>query len=92
MIATIGRDVWRTGNASRSSELIPIIGTRRAWAMTLAAARPTRIPVNRPGPMSTATAPISSRLDLSAWRQTNSIAGVSASRRGAGRGTPRTSR
>ena len=28
---------------------MPIIGTRSAWAIALAAARPTRMPVNRPG-------------------------------------------
>ena len=42
----------------------------------------TRIPVNNPGPMSTATTPISAR-STSAWRHTNSIAGarISAWRR-----------
>ena len=40
---------------------MPIIGTRSAWAIALADASPTRMPVNRPGPTSTATTPISSR-------------------------------
>ena len=41
-------------------------GTRRAWAMALAVAMPTRMPVNRPGPTSTAMAPISPSV-TSAW-------------------------
>ena len=36
---------------------MPIIGTRKAWASALAAANPTRMPVNNPGPMSAATSP-----------------------------------
>jgi hypothetical protein len=59
MTAAMVRSVCRTGNASRSSEHIPIIGTRNAWASAFAVARPTRIPVNRPGPTSTAITLIS---------------------------------
>ena len=43
-----------SGNASRSSDDMPIIGTRSACASALPVARPTRIPVNSPGPTSTA--------------------------------------
>ena len=50
MAATISAGVKRTGKASRSRLDTPIIGTRRAWAMALAVATPTRSPVNRPGP------------------------------------------
>ena len=57
---------------------MPIIGTRSAWAMALAVARPTRRPVNRPGPMSTATTLISLS-SIWACAQVNSMAGVSVS-------------
>ena len=57
---------------------MPIIGTRSAWASALPAARPTRMPVNRPGPTSTAMHPIS-HSSIPDWRHTNSIAGVSVS-------------
>ena len=57
---------------------MPIIGTRRAWAMALAAAMPTRRPVNRPGPMSTATTEISLS-STRAWRRTKSMDGASVS-------------
>ena len=53
-------------------------GTRRAWAMALAVAMPTRMPVNSPGPTSTAMAPISPSV-TSAWPHTNSMAGASDS-------------
>ena len=78
MVATISREVNRTGKASRSSEETPIIGTLSAWAMALAEATPTRRPVNSPGPRSTATTLISFS-SIRACRQVNSIAGVSTS-------------
>ena len=82
MTGTTTRSDCRCGNASRSSDEIPIIGTRNAWANALPVARPTRIPVNNPGPTSTATSPISSSA-TSACAQQNLIAGtrVSACRR-----------
>ena len=57
---------------------MPIIGIRSAWAIALADASPTRIPVNSPGPTSTATTLISSS-PMSIWRHMNSIAGTSVS-------------
>ena len=54
---------------------MPIIGTRSACANALPAASPTRMPVNSPGPTSTAMQP-SLASSMSAWRHTNSIAGV----------------
>src|SRR3546814_613180 len=75
MTATISREVWRRGQARRSRLGMPIMGTRRAWAMAFAAAMPTRSPVNKPGPMSTATTEISSS-SMRAWRRTKSMAGA----------------
>src|SRR4051794_21189968 len=69
------RLLWRSGKAMRSRLRMPIIGTRRAWAKALAVAMPTRMPVNRPGPMSTAMQPISLSA-TSACSQVNSMAGV----------------
>ena len=57
---------------------MPIMGTRSAWAMALAAAIPTRSPVKSPGPMSTATTEISLSSTL-AWRRTKSIDGTRVS-------------
>ena len=45
---------------------MPIIGIRSAWAIAFADASPTRMPVNSPGPTSTATTLISSR-PMSIW-------------------------
>ena len=78
MAATTSRGLHRTGNATRSRLVTPTIGTRRAWAIALAAAMPTRRPVNRPGPTSTATQPISSRSMRACWRR-KSIDGASDS-------------
>src|SRR5215213_6505505 len=72
------RVAWRRGKASRSRLAIPIMGTRRAWAMALAVVMPTRRPVKRPGPTSTPTTEISSR-SMSALRQTDWMAGTSIS-------------
>ena len=58
--------------------MTPIIGSRRAWDSALAAATPTRRPVNSPGPRSTAMAPMSPS-STRVCRQRNSIAGVSVS-------------
>src|SRR4051812_9302653 len=68
----------RTGSASRSRLGNPIIGTRSACAIAFADATPTRNPVNRPGPRSTATQLISDR-STRAWRRTKSMAGMSVS-------------
>ena len=51
----------------------PTIGTRRADAIAFAVATPTRRPVNRPGPRSTAMAPISDS-SIRAFAHRNSIA------------------
>src|SRR4051812_9637521 len=51
---------------------------RRVWARAFAVAIPTRSPVNKPGPMSTAMAPKSSN-STRAWRRTKSMAGASVS-------------
>ena len=62
------RFVNRAGKASRSRLDTPIIGTRRAWAIALAVAMPTRRPVNRPGPRSTATHADLATASTRAWR------------------------
>src|SRR5829696_5081887 len=78
MTGTTTRSERRCGNASKSSDEMPIIGMRSAWASALPVESPTRIPVNSPGPTSTATTPSSSR-PMSAWAQMKSIAGVTIS-------------
>ena len=66
------RRVAHAGRRAGRGDGTPIIGTRSAWAMALAAAMPTRRPVNRPGPRSTATQLISSS-STRAERRTKSI-------------------
>ena len=75
MAATISRLLKRAGKASRSRLGTPIMGTRKACAMALAVAMPTRSPVKSPGPRSTATTEISRSSTRACW-QANSIAGA----------------
>src|ERR687892_2447435 len=74
----MSRGLQRAGKASRSRLDTPIMGMRRAWAIALPAAMPTRKPVKSPGPTSTATQPMSCR-STRAWRRRKSTAGTSVS-------------
>ena len=64
--------------AKISRLVAPMIGTSSTWAIAFADAIPTRIPVNKPGPMSTATAPTSPN-ETPACLRTKSIIVVNTS-------------
>ena len=70
--AAISRSVKRAPWARRSRLTIPTIGTSRADAIVMAVVKPTRRPVKRPGPMSTATAPTFAKV-TSAWMHSERI-------------------
>jgi tRNA threonylcarbamoyl adenosine modification protein YeaZ len=72
-ISSLDLLAWPLRHTSR--EIVAVIDARSAWATARAAAMPTRRPVNSPGPMSTATAEISSS-STRACRRTKSIDGA----------------